>query len=83
MKKRQPKNLKSVQEFKKSIDKTYVFIHGLESSIVATEALLEFTHAKENPNYKKFEKLLEFDESRKAYLYELGFIALFSNFVGS
>ncbi|MDP3051923.1 MAG: hypothetical protein Q8N42_00250 [bacterium] len=80
MKKRQLKNLKSVQEFKKSIDKTHVFIHGLESNIAATEAVLDFTKAKSSPDYKKFKKFLEFDDTKKAYLFELGFIALFANF---
>lgn len=80
MKKQHLKNLKSIQEFKKSIDKTYVFIHGLESNIAATEAVLDFTKAKEHLDYYKFKELLEFDDTKKSYLFELGFIALFSNF---
>ena len=80
MKEHNLEKLKSIQSFKETIGRTYLFIHSLRSAISATEEVLEFTHAKENPGYKKFEKSLEFDESRKAYLYELGFIALFSNF---
>lgn len=80
MKKKFLKNLKSIQEFKEKINRTYIFIYGLESTIEATEAVLDFTKARSNPNYKKFKKFLEFDDLRKAYLFELGFIALFSNF---
>lgn len=80
MKKQRLKNLKSIQEFKKSIDKTYFFIHGVESTILATEELLAFTKAKDNPDYNKFRELLEFDDTKKSYLFEVGFIALFSNF---
>lgn len=74
------KKLKSVEEFKNNIVKTRNFIHGLEANILATETVLDFTKAKRNPDYKKFEKLLEFDDVRKSYLFEIGFIALFSNF---
>lgn len=80
MKKKFLKNLKSIREFKQKINKTYIFIHGLESTIGATEAVLDFTKARSSPDYKKFKNLLEFDDSRKAYLFELGFIALFANF---
>lgn len=80
MKKEHLKNLKSIQEFKKGIDKTYVFIHGLESTIVATEELLTFTKAKESADYNKFQELLEFDDTKKSYLFEVGFVTLFSNF---
>jgi len=80
MKKKFLKNLKSIREFKQKINKTYIFIYGLESTIGATEVVLDFTKARSSPDYKKFKKLLEFDDSRKAYLFELGFIALFANF---
>lgn len=80
MKKCNLRELKSIKEFKDSIDRTHVFIHSLESTIVATEAFLDFTKAKADPNYKKFEKFFEFDEAKKSYLFELGFIALFANF---
>lgn len=80
MKKHHFKNLKSIQEFKKNINKTYIFIHGLESTIAATEAVLEFTKAKDNPDYGKFRELLEFDDVKKSYLFEVGFVVLFSNF---
>ena len=80
MKKKQFKNLKSVQEFKKNIGKTHVFIHGLRSNIATTEATLDFTKAKNSPDYKKFKELLEFDDTKKSYLFEIGFIVLFSNF---
>ena len=59
MEKKHLENLKSVQEFKKSIGKTHIFIHGLESNIAATEAVLDFTKAKSNPNYNKFKELLD------------------------
>lgn len=80
MKNQRLKNLKSIREFKKSIDKTHIFIHGVEYTILATEELLDFTKAKSSPDYKKFKKFLEFDDTRKSYLFEIGFIALFSNF---
>lgn len=80
MKRKILKNLKSVREFKQKINKTHIFIYGLEATIGATEAVLDFTKARSSPDYKKFKKFLEFDDSRKAYLFELGFIALFAIF---
>ena len=80
MKKHRLRNFKSIQEFKESINKTSVFIHGLESTIAATEVVLDFTEAKHSPEYGKYKNFLEFDDIKKSYLYELGFVALFSNF---
>jgi len=80
MKKPHLKSFKPVQEFKENIDKTHVFIHGLESTIAATEVVLDFTKARNSPDYGKYKHLLEFDDIKISYLYELGFISLFSNF---
>lgn len=80
MDKRNLGKLKSIQGFKETVNRTYLFIHSLQSAIVATETVLELVHAEKNPEYKKFEKLLVWDDSKKSNLFELGFIALFSDF---
>ncbi len=80
MKKDQSNKLKSLQNFKSEIEETYTLIHSLETQIIATEQLLEFTKAKSSPDYKKFQKYLEIDDKQLKKLFELGFVALFANF---
>jgi hypothetical protein len=80
MHKERIKGLKSIKNFKKNIKQTYIFFHGLETKIIALKTFLTILNAKNNPNYKKFEQFLEFKKKHIAYLYEVGFIALFANF---
>jgi hypothetical protein len=80
MKKDQLNKLKSLQNFKSEIKETYILIHSLETQVIATEQLLDFTKAKSSPDYKKFQKYLEIDDKQLKKLFELGFVALFANF---
>ncbi len=73
-------SLKSLENFKRELDETHTLIHALEAQMAAAEAVLEFTKAKESPEYEKFRKYLEISEGQMRKLYELGFIALFANF---
>jgi hypothetical protein len=74
------KSFKSITNFKNQIERTYLFIQGLEYTVIATETLLEELGAKNSSDYPKYQKYIEFGPSKKDHIFELGFIALFANF---
>jgi hypothetical protein len=74
------KTFSSIKNFKLGLEETHLLIHALEAQMGAAEAVLEFTKAKENPEYTKFKKYLEISEKQLTKFYELGFIGLFANF---
>lgn len=74
------RKLRSVENFKLSIDKTDKFIHSIQANVTATETFLNETKAKSNPSFKKFADLLIFDKTKINMTWEMGIILLFSNF---
>ena len=80
MKKKNFSKLKSLKNFKNEVEETHLLIHALETQIIATRQLLNFTKAKDRPGYDKFKNFLEVSETQEKKLNELGFIALFANF---
>lgn len=74
------KDFQSLKNLKTSMEDTCEFIISMETQIIATKAFLDFTKAKERPEYQKFKKNLEIEDKQMIKLYELGFIALFANF---
>jgi len=73
-------NINSVKNFKKNIEKTYQFFSGLEINIFTTKEVFRMFKARRHPKFKEYQNIVEFNKARLSYLYELGFIALFSNF---
>jgi hypothetical protein len=80
MTKRNIQNFKSLENFKQQIEDTYALVNTLETQIIATKQLVDFTKAHEKPDYHKFEKLLNVTADQSSRMYELGFISLFANF---
>ncbi len=70
----------SVINLKGELQATYKLIRALEAQTIATQEFLNYTKAKTRPDYEKFKDLLEVDPKQIDKLYELGFVAFFSNF---
>lgn len=73
-------NSKSVRNFKRNIKRTDKVIHQIQYNIDASEALVETMRDFHSRGIKTASKKLMISERDLSYIYELGFIALLSNF---
>lgn len=80
MKKKNLSKLKSLINFKNEVEETHTLIHTLETQIIGTQELLNFTKIKDRPEYDKFKKFFEISKNQEKKLHKLGFIAFFANF---
>jgi hypothetical protein len=71
---------KSVRNFKRNINRTDKVIHQIQYNIDASKALLETMHDYPKRGIKTVSKQLLISERDLSYIYEIGFIALLSNF---
>ena len=72
--------LRSVRNFKRNIRRTDKVINQIRNNINASEALVEHFRDSHIRGSKKASKLLIISKKDLSYIYELGFIALLSNF---
>ncbi|MFA5894804.1 MAG: hypothetical protein WC851_03455 [Candidatus Shapirobacteria bacterium] len=73
--------LSSVKQFEINIKRTNKLINSIIGNIVATEAMFsELSKRNKKILDHPITKSLKVEEEDKAYIYELGFIALFANF---
>lgn len=71
---------RSIKNLKSTVEETHTLINALNSQIIATRQLINFTKMQSNPGYNKFKKYLEIDNEQIQKLFELGFIKLFADF---
>jgi hypothetical protein len=80
MKNKRINDFSSVRNFEKEIKNTYLLIKALIAHIFGLREFLEFTRAKEKPDWDSFKKFFNINSKQINQLYEMGFIFLFANF---